>query len=189
MQQQINTVYNPSLFLPQQPMASISMSDRGLSESDTLTEVHDYVNAVVLNKAGEALILEGSPDGRGWASWHMIGRSIQLGEDPILAVQQDLLERTGYKSNQWLFLGAYTIGHNQIDRNEIDRDQPTGAGYFFCAHNIHPATPLVSPHENLRLKWVTKKELKQALLDGRIAVINHAIAAYMALTLCDLAEY
>jgi hypothetical protein len=177
MQQQIDTVYNPSPFLPQQPLANISMSDRGLSKSGTLTEVHDYVNAIVLNKAGEALIMEGSPDGRGWASWHMIGRNIQLGEDPILAVQQDLLERTGYKSNQWLFLGAYTIDHNQ----------PTGAGYFFCAHKIYQVMPLVSPHENLRLKWVTKKELKQALLDGRIAVINHAIAAYMALTLCELA--
>ncbi|MCZ7670043.1 MAG: hypothetical protein M5U34_24150 [Chloroflexi bacterium] len=44
--------------------------------------------------------------------------------------------------------------------------------------------PQVEYRQNT-VKWISKRELKQALLDGRIAVVNHAVAICLAMVLCE----
>lgn len=136
----------------------------------------DYVNALVLNEAGEALILEGYKHGTGWSSWQVLGGYLEEGEDPMTAVQRELLEETGYSSDQWLYLGSYVI----------DANRHVGVGHFFCALNAHPvAEPNHDDLEDFELKWIPLRELKYALLDGRIAVISYAINISLALLLVD----
>lgn len=153
---------------------SLSFPDSVIKESAPI-HLRDYVNAFVINDVGNVLILENAENGRSWASWQMIGRSLNGDEDPMLAVQQDLRQRTGYACAEWVYLGTYII----------DESQKQGAGYFFCAK---PAKQISQPEtescQDITLRWVSKREMKQALLDGRIAGINHAVAASLALVMC-----
>ena len=138
--------------------------------------LQDYVNAFVVNDANEVLVLEGKENGRSWSSWQMIGRDLKKDEDPIQAVQENLLLRTGFTATNWIYLGTFVI----------DEAQHEGAGHFFCAR-LHEKANLPDEvlNHDLKLKWVPKREIKQALLDGRIAVINHAVAASLAMVMCS----
>ena len=142
-------------------------------------KLRDYVNAFILNEAGEVLVFERNQNGRSWASWQMIGRALECNEDPMLAVQEDLLTRTGYKCDNWIYLGTFVVN---------DKKQ-TGAGHFFCAKMTERIPfPKISQELHLKHHWVSKKEIKQAMLDGRIALINHAVAVSLAMMMCNHEE-
>ena len=85
----------------------------------------DYVNALVLNPEGKCLILEGYKHGLGRASWQVLGGYLEIGEDPLTAVRRELLEETGYQSNEWQSLGSYVVDANRY----------VGTGHFFLAFN------------------------------------------------------
>ncbi len=159
-----------------QPHEPVSPQLTSLDQFDKtdwpLMEVRDYVNAFVLNEAGEAMVLESFPHGNAWGSWQVIGRYIGDGEDPLTAVQHTLLKRTGYTADKWIYLGTFMAD---------DADQ-LGVGHFFCAQS---ARRVKAPPSDLTIKWVPRQHIKRALLDGRIAVINYAIAATLTLVMCD----
>jgi hypothetical protein len=137
-------------------------------------QIEDYVNAFVVNDANEILVLEEKENGRSWASWQMIGKELTSDEDPILAVQQELLIRTGCTCKDWIYLGTFVM----------DAAHEIGAGHFFCAKTVKKVTKPNTTHSQ-QLKWVAKREMKQALLDGRIAVLNHAVAVSLAMVMCE----
>jgi hypothetical protein len=142
----------------------------------TSIQLQDYVNAFIINEANEVLVFEGTDNGRSWSSWQVIGRNIQTDEDPMNAIQQDLLQRTGYVCTNWIYLGSFVI----------DETEKIGAGHFFCARLLEKINvPDETMMQGLKAKWVAKRELKQALLDGRIAVINHAVAISLAMVMCN----
>ena len=132
----------------------------------------DCVFALILNEANEALILEADkPDGHG-VYWQMIGADLAAGEEPFTAVQQKLLAVTGYQTAQWSYLGSHTS----------DGIQQIGASHFFCAQKAHPVAEVpASQLTAFKIKWVSMAELRCALLDGRITLINHALAVSLAL--------
>jgi ADP-ribose pyrophosphatase len=97
---------------------------------------HDYVNAVVVNKNKEALILEGYKHGAGRIIWQIVGGYLEPGEDPLTAVQRELLEETGYSTKDWSYLGSFVV----------DPNRHIGIGHFFCAQNIEPTSqPIQNP--------------------------------------------
>lgn len=159
---------------PQEPVSpDLSSLDDAVGDGWPLVEIRDYVNAFVLNEAGEAMVLERFSNGNAWGSWQMIGRFIRDGEDPLTAVQNILLSRTGYAAEQWVYLGTFVV----------DDADHLGVGHFFCAQKSRRITE--APISDRSIKWVSRKHIKRALLDGRIAVINYAIAATLALLMCD----
>jgi 8-oxo-dGTP pyrophosphatase MutT (NUDIX family) len=136
--------------------------------------LHDYVIALVINEAGEAMILERQKPGGG-AYWQMMKRYLNSDEDPFTAVQQELLEQTGCQTGQWSYLGSHVV----------DTSQPVGVGYFFCAQQACKAVAVEPKHrthdgERLCLKWVSLTDLRYALLDGRLAMTNHALTVSLA---------
>jgi len=132
----------------------------------------DYVNAVVFNDAGEAMVLEGYKHGTGWASWQMLSGYLQEGEDPITAVHRHLIEETGYSTPNLVYLGSYVV----------DPNRHVGVGHFFCARGAKKAAqPIPKVDQDFELKWVPISELRYALLDGRIATISYAITVSLAL--------
>lgn len=133
---------------------------------------HDYVNAVVLNKNNEALILEGYKHGAGRVTWQVVGGYLEPGEDPLTAVQRELLEETGCSTQDWSYLGSFVV----------DPNRHVGIGHFFCAQNVE-ITAKISGNGDLEayeLKWVPLKELRYALLDGRLAAVGYATAVALA---------
>jgi hypothetical protein len=71
----------------------------------------DYVNALILNKAGEALVLEVEKPGNG-VYWQLLDQYLQPKEDPFTAVQHQLQQMTGV-SGQAVGLPGQPCGGGQ----------------------------------------------------------------------------
>lgn len=134
----------------------------------------DYFNLLAFNEKGQALIIEDLTANSAWGSWHLVNGILDKKEDPILAVQQKLLTFTGFHSDNWLYMGSFMLKANQPDVN----------GHFFAAMGVKST---MNPHyfdpNACCIKWVSRKDLKYALLDGRIGIMSYAVTASLALLL------
>ena len=131
-----------------------------------IIQTRDYVNALVLNKSKQIMILEGYKHGYGRSSWQVLGGYLEPGEDPEMAVQRELMEETGYQSDQWQHLGSFTV----------DANRHVGTGHFFLARDARRvADPDHDDLEQFAIQWVSMEELRQALFDGRVAIASYAI--------------
>ena len=126
----------------------------------------DYVNALVLNPKGHCLILEGYKHGLGRESWQVLGGYLENNEEPLAAVQRELLEETGYRSNEWQHLGSFVVDANRY----------VGTGHFYLALNAQKVTePDHDDLEAFTIRWEHPAEIFQALKDGRVAIMSYAI--------------
>lgn len=136
----------------------------------------DYINVVVLNQTGEALVLVGYKHGLGRDSWQVVGGYLEPDEDPLSAAQRELLEETGYASDDWQSLGSFVV----------DANRTVGTGHFFLARDARQVTePDNDDLEAYTMRWVSLPELRQALLGGHIAISSYAINVALALLALD----
>lgn len=144
-----------------------------------MVHTRDYVNAMVLNDSGQAMVLEGYKHGLGRVNWQVLGGYLEEGEEPLLAAKRELLEETGYQSHDWQHLGRFVM----------DANRHVGVGYFFLARDAHlVAEPDHDDLEQFTVRWVTVNELKRALFDGRVAVISYAVNLALGLLVLDQAR-
>lgn len=147
-------------------MEQVRLPDGRIIADWPIVDARDYVNAMVVNEAGEALIIEGYKHGLGRSNWQVLGGYLEKGEEPLAAVQRELREETGYESDQWQQLGSFVV----------DANRRVGVGHFFLARAARPAGEAqYDDLEQITLRWVSLAELREALADGRVAVISYAI--------------
>ncbi|MCB9423221.1 MAG: NUDIX domain-containing protein [Ardenticatenaceae bacterium] len=134
----------------------------------------DYFNLLAFNEKGQALIIEDLTANSAWGSWHLVNGVLEKGENPISAAQQKLLAFTGFQSDNWLYMGSFMLNNNKPDVN----------GHFFAAMGVKST---MNPHyfdsQICCIKWVSHKDLKYALIDGRIGIMSYAVTASLALLL------
>lgn len=151
---------------------TISLPDGRVINDWPMVNVHDYVNAVVFDKSGRALILEGYKHGARRSTWQVVSGYLQPGESPLATAQRELLESTGYESDDWRYLGSFVT----------EAQRHVGVGHFFMCLNVkHISNPDQDDLEPFSLRWVTKQELRYALMDGRINIISYAMAISLGL--------
>ena len=138
----------------------------------------DYITLVALNEHGQALVIEDLTANSAWGSWHLVSGLITDEESPIVTSQRRLLEMTGYRSNNWLYLGSFML----------DAGQPHVAGHYFVARDAHFANhpPHINDSQFYAVRWISQRQLKYGLLDGRIGIMNYAFTAAMALLLLPM---
>ncbi|MEA2574727.1 MAG: hypothetical protein QOH93_2025 [Chloroflexia bacterium] len=159
------------------PFLKVSMQQVRLPDGRVISDwpiVHtrEYVNAFVLNEAGEALILEGYKHGLGRSSWQMVGGYLEKGEDPLLAAQREMLEETGHASDDWQHLGSFVI----------DANRHVGTGHFYLARAARSVAPADHADlEGFEIRWMSLEEVGEALRDGRVAIISYAVNIALAL--------
>ncbi len=66
----------------------------------------DWVNVVALTDAGEAVLVRQFRVGLEANSLEIPGGMVELGEEPAQAAARELLEETGYRARELVFLGA-----------------------------------------------------------------------------------
>lgn len=153
-------------------MEQVQLPDGHIIEEWPKVYTPDYVSALILNKQGEAMVIEGYKHGVGSSCWQMMGGFIEEDEDPITAVQRELQEETGYVCDDWIYLGSFIV----------DVNRHMGTGYFFCAQGAEKKMEAHLPDmEQSQIKWVSLRDLRYALLDGRIAGISHGMTVTLAL--------
>lgn len=156
-------------------MEEVSLPDGKVITDWPIIDARDYVNAVVFDEEGRALILDGYKHGMRRCGWQVVGGYIESGENPLRAIERELLEETGYKAEEWRYLGSFVV----------DANRRVGVGHFFLALNAKAVTePVNGDLEEASLRFVSFDELRYALVDGRLGVISYALnvmLAFMAL--------
>lgn len=153
-------------------METISLPDGRVISDWPIVNAHDYVNAVVFDAAGRALILEGYKHGARRSTWQVVGGYLQPGEDPLQTAKRELLQGAGFETDDWRYLGSFVTEANRH----------VGLGHFFLALNAQQvAKPMPNELEPFSLRWVSRQELNYALMDGRINIINYAMAISLGL--------
>ncbi len=130
--------------------------------------MRDFVNVLVLNEQGQALVFEREGRGPNILTWRLVSESLEDDADPLAAVKQALFRQAGLQSNEWRYLGSYTVGSYL----------PARVGHFFVAQH---AQQIALPNIPGRARWVTMRDLRYALLDGRLSAISHAMTVSIAL--------
>ncbi len=140
------------------------------------TAAADFFNVAALNDKGEVMIFEDLTALSAWGSWHLVNGLLKDGENPLTAAQQRLLKTAGYTSAEWLYLGSFML----------NATQPNVTGHFFAAHNIQlTAQSMLVNSQTCAIRWVPPRELKYALLDGRIGIMSYAVTASLTLLMSN----
>jgi ADP-ribose pyrophosphatase len=153
------------------PYVKVTMQEVQLPNGQIITNwpfVHtrDYVNALVFNRDGDVMVIEGYKHGLGRSSWQVVGGYLEPGEEPLPAIQRELLEETGYQAEDWSDLGTFVM----------DANRHVGVGTFFLAKNARKVTePDHDDLEEFIVRWVSPSELKEALFDGRVGIVSYAV--------------
>lgn len=153
-------------------METISLPDGRVINDWPIVNAHDYVNTVAFDSAGRALILEGYKHGARRTTWQVVGGYLEPDDDPLETAHRELLQSTGCQSDDWRYLGSFITEANR----------KVAVGHFFLALNVKQVTrPLPNEMEPPAIRWVSRDELNYALMDGRINIINYAMAISLGL--------
>lgn len=87
-------------------------------------------------------------------------RDIEAGESPLDAAKRELLEETGYVSEEWFEFGSYIPNSSGCNN----------CCYTFIAINIKKvAEQALDITEEIKLHFLKIEEIKKMMIDGRIA--------------------
>jgi len=163
------------------PYVTVTMQEVRLPDGRIIADwpyVHtrDYVNALVLDQEGRVMVLEGYKHGLGRSSWQVVGGYLEPDEEPLRAIQRELMEETGYHAEEWSELGSYVV----------DANRHVGVGTFYLATNARQiAEPDHDDLEEFDIRWVPLTELKKALFDGRVGILSYATNIAVGLAALD----
>ena len=125
-----------------------------------VTEASNWVNVIAITKEGEFIIEEQYRHGIQQVCFELCAGMVDEGENPLEAAQRELLEETGYSGGIWTAFGMSV---------------PNASGsvvkcfHFIATDVVRKNTPKLDKTEDIRIHLLTETELKQIMLDGRIA--------------------
>jgi 8-oxo-dGTP pyrophosphatase MutT (NUDIX family) len=122
-------------------------------------ESPDWVNIIAMTKDEEVVLIEQFRHGTEEIILEIPGGMIDENEDAETAARRELLEETGFSSDQFILLGK-SSPNPAIQGNTL---------YHFLALNAektHETT--FDEHESLVTKLVSLKEIKKLILKGKI---------------------
>jgi ADP-ribose pyrophosphatase len=136
----------------------------------------DFVNIVALSEDNKFLCFRQTKYAIEGTSLAPIGGYIDPGEDPLSAARRELLEETGYESNQWTPLGSFPV----------DANRGCGTGYFFLARGAcNVATANKDDLEEQKLLLLSRQEVDDAISRGEFRILPWALALCLALMFLD----
>lgn len=132
----------------------------------------DYINVVAVTKDKCFLCFRQVKYGIEGTTLAVVGGYVKEGEAPLAAAQRELLEETGYASQDWLSLGSYLV----------DPNRGIATGHLFLARRARYVTPRNADDlEEQELLLLTRAEIEAALETGQIKVLAWAAAVAFAL--------
>ena len=149
-------------------MEQVRLPDGQVIKDWPMVKGNDYVNILVFDKGGRAMVLDTYRHGVGRSSWQILAAEIAEGEAP-LEVARKALHRVGMQAEDWRYLNTLVI----------DKDQHVGTHHFFLVVNAARILHTSQLDENRR--WVPLNELRRALWDGRIGATSDALAISLGL--------
>lgn len=124
----------------------------------------DWVNVVALDTHGRSLMIRQFRFGVGYNTLETPGGMVDPGEDSKTAAARELLEETGYSSDNWQYLGA--VEPNPAFHNHL------------CHHWLATDVELTKPQdlgagEAIKLEFMSQEQVRDAAMCGEL---KHALA-------------
>ena len=144
---------------------------RGVVEGFSRVELPDHVVIVALTDDDRVVVVRSYKHGPRRASIMLPAGYIEPGEDPLLAAQRELREKTGYSAARWQPLGRFTVDGNR-DCGE--------AHLFLAAYAERVAEPNAGDLEEMAVELIDFEALVARLGGGEIALLGVAAALGLA---------
>ena len=131
----------------------------GARHSFFVIENPDWVNIIALTPDDEAILIEQFRYGTEEIILEIPGGMVDENESAAAAARRELLEETGFSSNEFVFLGK-SHPNPAIQNNEI---------HHYLALNCEKTEETnFDEHESVVTKLVPLAEIKNLILDGKI---------------------
>lgn len=134
---------------------------------DDFYQVHlrTFASIVPVLEDGRVLVLKHYKHGPGRVCLGVPAGFVDPGEEPLEGAKRELLEETGYASDDWVKLGTYVDNGNQRGCT----------GNYFLARGCKKVAEADSGDlEEMEAMFMTPDELDQALKDNAFGVVHQA---------------
>ncbi len=151
------------------PLEKKACVNTNRTQQSSLTST-EQVYALILNSDGKALVRQVLPSLNASIHWTMLRANLADNQDPV-AVARDELFAYGYESPSWIYLGSFTSSEGRVF-------------HFLFARDAQKA-PCEQCGKN-GVQWVSLRDLRYALLDGRIGQMSDATSVALSMYLMAL---
>ena len=150
----------------------IELPDGKIIENWPWVITPDFVNVLALNKEKKFVCFRQTKYAVKGTSLAPVGGHIEPNENPLLAAKRELLEETGYSSDEWVDLGNFITEANRGGSR----------GFFYLGLNAEKiAEPDSDDLEEQELLLMSFEEIKQSVLNGEFKVLSWTSGVLLAI--------
>lgn len=159
-----------------EPWIKLSVQKVRLPDGQIVDDYHrvefpEYVVVFAETKSGEVVTELLYKHGVGKTCLALPSGLLDPGEQPIDAAKRELVEETGYNSNNWRLLGSFVMNGNY----------GCGKAHLFLARDARQTSdPDSGDLEEILVQTVSRESLMDSLENGKIELIGTAAAIALA---------
>ena len=132
----------------------------------------DYINVVAATEDDKFICFRQVKYGIAGETLGIVGGFVEPGEEPFAAARRELLEETGYESDDWVSLGHFCV----------DPNRGIATGHLYLARGARYVQPRSADDlEEQELLLLTRAEIESALANGEFKVLAWAASVAFAL--------
>jgi ADP-ribose pyrophosphatase len=155
---------------------TVQLPDGRIIEDWPWLDTPSFVNVVAETDDGRFICFRQSKYAAEGITLAIPGGYLEPDEEPLAAIQRELLEETGYVADEWHFLGRFAV----------DGNRGNGFAHLFLARRARYSQPINADDlEEQELRLLTRDELAAALAAGEIKVLPWVANVALALAQLD----